>query len=467
MTEEIVASGVCGLAEIFSTGKVSSVDATQTYLDRIEAHDGELNAFITVTADLALEQARDADKRLAQGAPLSSLDGIPIAIKDNIDIEGVVTTAGIEALRNNLAQEDAGSINALRAAGAVFLGKLNMHEAALGGITDNVAYGRCHNPHRRDWTPGGSSGGSGAAVAAGLCAAALGTDTLGSVRIPSSYCGTAGIKPTNGLVSSRGVTLLSWNLDHVGVLARSVADLGAVLNAMAEFDSQDAQARAAPKDFDLHLGNISSLDGLTLGRVAVDKIVEVESDIMEAYQKAIATLVALGARIKDVSMADYDHALMRKWGILIVEAEAALTHEKTLTDNPGGFTDELRERLEYGASQNSLRLVRAYDIIRQVKPLMRAWMDGVDALVLPTTPHTAFDFGNGSSLDQTAFTATSNYSGTPATAVPMGFAANGMPLSLQVIAREFEDALTLRIAAAYEQAAAHNMGPKKFDPSAS
>ena len=236
---DICSAGVVELAQLLDKKSVTALEATKHYLERIHRHDNKLNAFIEVTDALALEQAEQSDARRASGKTLGPLDGVPIAIKDNIDIAGIATTAGLEARRGRIAKHDASCITNLRAAGAVFLGKTNMHEVALGGITDNAAYGRCHNPHKQDWTPGGSSGGSGAAVSAGLCAGALGTDTLGSVRIPASYSGTTGIKPTYGLVSMRGVVPLCLTLDHVGPIARSVRDLSALLRVLAHFDASD------------------------------------------------------------------------------------------------------------------------------------------------------------------------------------------------------------------------------------
>ncbi len=228
------------LAELIQTRQHSSVEVTKAYLARIDTYNPALNAYLKVFEREALEDAKKADEEIAAGRIRGALHGVPIALKDIIDVAGHATTAGGILLSDAPKSEDAEVTARLRNAGAVLLGKLNLHEYAWGGTTDNPHYGRCFNPWKEGYSPGGSSGGSGAAVAADLCAAALGTDTLGSVRIPSSYCGCVGIKPTAGRVSNRGVYPLSWSLDNVGPLAGRVQDAVRVFNVMAGYDSGDA-----------------------------------------------------------------------------------------------------------------------------------------------------------------------------------------------------------------------------------
>src|SRR5688572_11749055 len=229
---------------------LSPVELTRAYLERIESVDGRLNSFITVTADRALEQARALEAELAPGTNRGPLHGIPIGLKDNIDTAGVLTTAASAVYADRVPAEDAECVRKLRAAGAVFLGKLNMHEFAYGGTSAVTHYGPVHNPWDLDVNPGGSSGGSAAAVAARLCAAALGTDTAASVRFPASCCGVAGLKATHGLASIRGIVPLSELHDHVGPLARSVEDCALVLNALAGFDPLDpVSILVAPEDY--------------------------------------------------------------------------------------------------------------------------------------------------------------------------------------------------------------------------
>ncbi len=462
--QDPVIAGVCALSALLSNGGVSSVDVTQMYLDRITAYNPTLNAYITVTGDLALKQARQSDERRARGEILGPLDGVPIAIKDNIDVMGIATTAGMEVRRDRIASSDAGCIERLRKAGAVFLGKTNMHEAALGGITDNVAYGRCHNPHRHDWTPGGSSGGSGAAVVAGLCAAALGTDTLGSVRIPSSYCGCAGVKPTYGLVSQRGVVPLSWTLDHVGPMARSVTDLSLMMQCLAHFDPLDPYAVHAPSDFSLTAQTLSDLSGLTLGRVRTEDIVAVEPEILAARDEAIQILEQHGATIKSVALPPFDAQELRDTAVLILVAEGGTYHKDDLERHPKKFTEELRSRLSAGLTLDVADLENAYRTIAQMKVHIRQLFTQVDALILPATPHTAFPFERGSSNHQTDFTSLANYSGYPAVAVPNGMTSQGLPTSLMIMTPPFQDELALHIAQVFEKACSIDFWPDRFTP---
>ena len=255
-------------ARLVQSGEHTSEELTRAYLARIEKYNPKLNAYLTVFESEAVESAKRADREIAQGKIRGPLHGIPVALKDIIDIEGYATTAGGVLLSEEPVENDAPVTAKLREAGAVLLGKLNLHEYAWGGTTDNVHYGRCFNPWKKGYSPGGSSGGSGAAVAADLCAAALGTDTLGSVRIPSSYCGCVGIKPSAGLVSNRGVYPLSWSLDNVGPLASRVQDAIAVLNAIAGPDGKAPYSSRRPFE-PLVVSDNPSVSGLRIGLINV------------------------------------------------------------------------------------------------------------------------------------------------------------------------------------------------------
>ncbi len=354
MTTDIVALGVAGLAHALDAGETTSAAATDTYLNRINAQNETLNAYITVMADDARRDAEVSDNRRAEGKALSPLDGIPIALKDNIDVAGVPTTGGIEAYRRSVPEHDADVVRRLRDAGAVILGKLNMHEAAHGATTANEAYGYCQNPHQPGYTPGGSSGGSGAALAAGLCAGALGTDTLGSVRIPASFCGVAGLKATYGLVSTRGVMPLSYALDHVGPMARSCEDLTLMLSAMAGFDADDPAGRHGPTDFSAAQNTSPSLDGVTLGYFSdLNKINgdTVDPAVSVAYAKSIDRLRELGATLEPAVWDGYDPAVVRPKALLLIEADLANIHADALDSNPEGFTEAFRAGIDYGLAQ--------------------------------------------------------------------------------------------------------------------
>jgi aspartyl-tRNA(Asn)/glutamyl-tRNA(Gln) amidotransferase subunit A len=455
---DIFFASIAEAGNALAAGELSARELTELFLTRIEQHDKKLNSFITVMRDEALRQAAASDQRHAKGLPRRPLDGIPIAIKDNIDVAGAPTTAGIEARRQHMATQDAAVVAKLKESGAVMLGKLNMHEGAHGATTANEAYGHCYNPHGTNMTPGGSSGGSGAAVAAGLCIAALGTDTLGSIRIPASFCGIAGVKPTQGLVSTTGVVPLAWTLDHVGPMGRSVADLAIMLGVMAGPDAADTFSRVAPGRALSAYETPSSLRGLRIGRIR--DIAAFAADVSKAYDAAMATLARLGAHIVDVTMPGYQHKTVRAKAMLVIEADLATYYAKALEENPLGFTQIFREGIAFGQQQSAPKLAAAYELIRSVRPVATALFADVDALITPTTPCTAFPFPQKMPMNLTAFTSLANYIGAPAVSVPMGMSTAGLPLGLQITARPWADTMALRIAAAYERTAGHNIRPQ-------
>ncbi|GIL40513.1 amidase [Roseiterribacter gracilis] len=452
--------GVAELSAAFAHGELTARQATEAYLARIDSQDAKVNSYLHVTAHAALDAATASDARRAAGKALGPLDGIPIALKDNIDVAGVPTTAGIAVRRGRLAHSDAFVVQRLKRAGVVILGKLNMHEAALGATNANEAYGVCHNPHRHGFTPGGSSGGSGAAVAAGLCAAALGTDTLGSVRIPAAYCGVAGFKPTYGLVSTRGTVPLSWTLDHVGPLARKVEDLGLLLDAMAGFDSECAESRARTTGDTRYAGPYSQrLDGLVIGRVVGLEAVPLQPGVIAAFDRAIDTLRSLGATIIDVRFDGYDFTPLRLQALLTIEAEAAVVHADDLAADPDGFSETFRTFVGWGARQPAHKLAAAYRAVADVQLIARRALAQAPVLALPTAPHEAFAFADPVPHVQADLTSLANMARIPSATVPMGRGDTGLPVGLQLLAGEFQDALVMRVAAAYEAASASYVAP--------
>ena len=256
-------------ADALAAGEISARELAQAYLERIERYDSHLNAYITVMADTALAEADASDERRAQNAARGPLDGVPLGLKDNIDVAGVPATGGMETRRDRVPETDAACVAALRCAGAVILGKHNLQEAAFGVSPVNPHYGSTHNAHRRGLTTGGSSTGAGAALAAALCAGALGTDTLGSVRLPAAYSGICALKPTHGLVSIRGVLPLSWGLDSVGPMARSARDLSPLAAAIAVYDAGDAVSVAADQPLDWGLAFAPTLAGLNIEAISM------------------------------------------------------------------------------------------------------------------------------------------------------------------------------------------------------
>jgi aspartyl-tRNA(Asn)/glutamyl-tRNA(Gln) amidotransferase subunit A len=328
--DPLIAAGVVGLAALYAARTATPLAATEAYLGRIERLNPLLNAFLFVDGEGALRDAEASAARWAAGAPLSPLDGVPVGIKANIAVRGLPWHAGIAAYRERVADRDADCVAALRKGGAVILGVLNMHEAALGATTDNLAFGRCHNPYRYDVTPGGSSGGSAAAVAAGLCAAAFGTDTMGSVRIPASYCGVFGHMPKRGLISTEGVVPLSWTLDHVGLLARSAEDAQAVLSVCGGAAAVRPEAERAP---------------IALAALDLSGDVELEPDVAHRFGVVIEAALSAGLSVKRIGLPSYDVVALRKLCLLIAEVEGFVEHETALTADPEGFTPALSAML--------------------------------------------------------------------------------------------------------------------------
>ena len=430
----IIAAGVGGLADLFSDRAVTPVEVCEAYLSRIRGLDGAIGSYVAVDEAGARTAAHASAERWAKGAPLSRIDGVPVAVKANIAVEGLSWDAGIDAYRDQLAEEDAVVVARLRQAGAVILGLVNMHEGAFGGVTDNAWFGRTQNPHRHGYTSGGSSGGSGAAVAAGLCAAALGTDTAGSVRIPSSYCGTYGHKPTQGLIPTDGVIALSWTLDHVGVLARSADDCAKLLAASCGAEAELASEIAEPMSAD-------DLRGASVAVLAWDGQVEVEPAVAAAFQRTVIAAQAAGLEVEPLRL-DVDYQEIFQLVGLVCAAESLVEHDELLASAPERFSPMLQERLDLGRNAGAADLARAYRRLAIIADQIREAMTPYSALLLPTTPQAAFPFEIGEPLSIPFFTTLADITGLPATAFPVGD-AEGLPLSVQAMAWDDETSLGL------------------------
>ncbi|HEY7062520.1 MAG TPA: amidase [Chloroflexota bacterium] len=435
---------------------VELLEAVQARTTRVEPR---LNAYVRPMFDEAREAARAAEQEIAAGQYRGPLHGIPVALKDNYWTRGVTTAAGAKLLADFVPPEDGAVVAKLRAAGAIITGKTNMHELAIGGSTTNPHYGPTHNPWRLDCIPGGSSGGSAAAVAAGCCFMGTGTDTAGSIREPASYCGLVGIKPTYGRVSIRGIVPLSWSLDHAGPLTRTVEDGALVLQAIAGYDPADLCSADVPvPDFSADLGK--GLRGLRLGVPRGYFFDQLDAELATTVDAAIGVLRDLGASVEEVA---FERAA---WGPalfpVISRPEAASFQEELLRTRPDDYGD-VRVQVELG------KLVLATDYLRaqRLRTAMRQELEGifsrVDAIVTPTTRTVAHPIGQpftevaGRPVPNTSFlwvglTVPFDLTGTPAVSVPCGFAANGLPIGLQVAGRAWSEAAILRIAAAYEAA---------------
>lgn len=441
-------------ARLIRERRLSPLELTQACLDRVSALDGELNAFITVTREEALDDARRASDEIARGRWRGPIHGIPLALKDLFDTSGVRTTAGSRILAQRVPASDAWVVGRLKAAGAVLVGKLNLHEFAFGATGKNPHYGPVRNPWNSGCIAGGSSSGSGAAVAAGQCLFSLGTDTGGSVRIPAALCGIVGLKPTFGRVSRNGVFPLSWSLDHVGPMTRTVEDNAIVLQAIAGEDPGDPSSRNGPvPDYTAAIG--SGIEGLRVGIPTRFFFESLDDDVQEAVTSALSVLEGLGARVDEFSPPYADEMPAAVTAIMMPEALAV--HHRWMRERPGDYGDDVRHRLELGA------LIQAVDYVhaqRLREASVRAWAETVfsvfDVVVTPTCaiPAPPLDKSDlGTTLSLVRLTNPINLLGAPAISVPCGFSAKGLPVGLQIITRWFEEATLFRVAFAYEQAA--------------
>jgi aspartyl-tRNA(Asn)/glutamyl-tRNA(Gln) amidotransferase subunit A len=374
------------------------------------------------------------------GGP-GALAGLTLAVKDNVDVAGMPTTAGFAGMRR-MAEDDAPCVAALRAAGVAILGKVAMHEGALGATTDVPRL--CHNPLRHGFTPGGSSGGSGAAIAAGLADLAIGTDTMGSVRIPAAYCGVVGLKPTAGLVSRHGVVPLSPALDHVGMLARTPRLAARGLQAMVTDDPRDTASRPAPAGWRAATDAVT-LAGLRVGLPEPILAAPMESAIRAAWDEAAQRLRDLGATVAPVAVPGWDPGATRRTGLLLIEAEAAALHEALIAD-PAATSPGFRAALQYGRDAGTVRLARALFRLAEVRAGALRALDACDVLLLPTVPQRAFAFGTPTPPDQADFTALANIAGLPAIAIP--WPADDLPASVQLVGRAYDEARIVGVAEA-------------------
>jgi aspartyl-tRNA(Asn)/glutamyl-tRNA(Gln) amidotransferase subunit A len=461
----VVAAGAAGLGEFFETRQVSPVDALGAYFARIKLLNPQLNAFLELDEAGAVRDARASGERWAAGAQLSPLDGVPVAVKANIAVAGLHWHGGIAAYADRVAAVDARCVADLRRAGAVILGILNMDEAALGATNDNLAFGRCYNPYRPGYTPGGSA----AAVAAGLCAAALGTDTLGSVRIPAGFCGIFGHKPMHGLIPMDGLMPLSRTLDDAGVLARSTRDLSAVMNilkpAITGFGPLSSP-RHASECWHPRLSNGFSAapdeskpkpPGITASAAPLVKPPQIRCGVMDltgcagldpavssAFATTVNAAVAAGWQVEALRLDGWDAPAVRRLALLIVEVEALAVHQAMLSRDPRGFSPQLTGMLNWATRRPPAKIAQAYQDLEAAAAALQRVFSRFDAILTPTTPSPAFDFATPPPAGLPDFTLLANLAGWPATAFPMGLSQDGLPLSAQIIAAD--DRLTIRLA---------------------
>jgi aspartyl-tRNA(Asn)/glutamyl-tRNA(Gln) amidotransferase subunit A len=440
------------------SGAVSSVELTTSALERIQRLDHRLNSFLSVTDGPALDQARQADQELATGRDRGPLHGIPIALKDLFLTRGVRTTGGSKIYEHFVPDLDAAVVEKLTAAGAVMMGKLNMHELAYGITSSNPHFGPVRNPWNTDHIPGGSSGGSGAAVAAGFVFAAMGSDTGGSIRIPASFCGTVGIKPTYGRVSRYGTFPLGYSLDHMGPLTRSVRDAAIVLNAIAGYDGRDpASLRVAPPDFVPEAG--CSIRGMRIGVPQDFYFDRIDPEVEAAVRAAVRQAESLGAEVKTVSVPDIAGLNTVSRVILLAEASAVLEPHLSKREQ---FGTDVRALFDQGRLIPATDYIHAQRLRRKMRRQFAALWKHVDCLIMPATPAPAARIGEitvnvGGQEEDVRLAATRlvrgiNALGIPALSLPCGLTSSGLPIGLQIVGPSLQEKTVLVVGAALEDA---------------
>ncbi|HEY9447268.1 MAG TPA: amidase [Burkholderiales bacterium] len=445
---------VAEAAELLRGKKLSPVEYAQALIARIEKHDTKLNAFLRLTPDIALEDARRAEGEIMRGNWRGPLHGVPYGLKDIVDYAGLPTTAHSKILQDSRAAADAVVTQKLRAAGGVFMGKLSTHEFAIGGPCFDLPWPPARNPWNRDHFCGGSSSGSGAAVAAGFLPAAIGTDTGGSIRNPATMCGVVGMKGTYGLVSRRGVMPLAYSLDHVGPLTRTVRDNALLLDLIAGHDALD------PGSADVATGVCAGqlgrgVQGLRVGviRHFYTRDQEGDAEMVAGIEAALKVLADLGAHVQEIETAPLsEYAACNR---TILTSEAYAIHERWLRERPQDYADLTRERIMTGAFVRAADYVNATRIRARLTKAFHALFSDIDVAITASAMDPACRIDDAKAVAYTygrQARAPFNVTGSPTLAVPVGYSKAGLPLGMQIVGKPFSEALVYRVADAYEQA---------------
>lgn len=441
-TEALRQGGVWQCLHWLAAGRTTPEGLSDACLAAIERCDPALHAFVDVRPDIVRDQAVSAQRRRREG-PIGRLDGIPVAIKDNFDVAGYPTRAGLPSRAARAARNDAHAVARLRAAGAVLLGKTNLDEGALGAATRNPHFGTTRNPFDVNRVAGGSSGGSAAAVAAGLAPVAIGSDTLGSIRIPASYCGVFALKPTHGEISVRGLVPAARRLDAVGILGRSVGDLVVMLQVLAGYDADDPRSRRRRVALQPPDWNPNQLRCGVLPDLAA---IGVEPAVIDVFETALAKLDRQLADRQMLDFSDWPFQKMRRAGLLLMEAEMRNTFADDLADTARPVSADFRRMLDFAARRSAADYVVADRMLDFAVLKARRVFSRVDVLVMPTTPQGAFPVDAPVPASQADLTAFASLSACPAVSIPMGRLPDGMPIGMQFVGAPGSDLRLLELA---------------------
>ncbi|MBT3703822.1 MAG: Asp-tRNA(Asn)/Glu-tRNA(Gln) amidotransferase subunit GatA [Alphaproteobacteria bacterium] len=459
------------LGDLIQERKVSPVEVVQATLDRVDRLNGGLNAFISVYPDLAMEAARKATSEIQSGNSRGPLHGVPLGIKDLFEVEGMTRTCGSNIMQEPPAEKDATSVARLKDAGAIVIGLLNLNEFAYGATGINIHKGSARNPWDRDSACGGSSAGSGCAVAAQLVPGAMGTDTGGSVRLPAAICGVVGLKQTFGLASRQGIYPLCNSFDHPGPLTRTVRDTALMLQAFAGEDPLDPTTRVArTDDYSRYLGKTAK--GLKVGVPKAVFFDDLHPDVEKSVRAAIQIFTDLGAEVREIDL-PFAQSDIDNWNTMAL-AEAFVVHEGHMATNAQDLAPEVSSRLELGRNISARDYLNARDHQMELQHKFAAFMEDFDVLAMPTAPIPAVSIKTGTVDVQGRqvegapimgrLTRMAVFTGQPAISVPCGFTETGLPVGLQLVGHWFGEAALLGVADAYEQATLwHTMLPPDID----
>lgn len=458
MTEAILNLSLLEVRDLIASGDLTAVEVTEAAIEQATRFDASHQLFITFTPELAVEQAAVIDERRAAGEPLGALGGVPITIKDNVDVARLPGTAATLVLKDRIASEDATVVANLKAAGAVILGKLNMHEMAMGGTSINPLTGTVGNPWDLERIAGGSSGASAACVSLRVGYASLGTDAGGSVRIPSCCCGVVGLKQTHGVVSlAGGLPTTTQHVDHIGPHTRTVADARAMLEVMASYDETDPHSTAQPL---LPAEARSDLSGLTVGLPEAYFWADLDAEVEAACRDVVGTLVDLGAQVVSVDLDVTDYMPLMQTAMM---AEAYVYHEPLLREHSELYSDDLRYRIlagQYVLAQDYIRAMRARRLLIEA---VREAMASVDLLAMPTLPVPALKVADVDGWESSRVlvrnTSPFNQTGLPAITLPVATTNEGTPIGFQLVAKAFDDYALLAAAEVVEEAVAFDSTP--------
>lgn len=457
MNNDLTTKSIIELAPLLEKRELSPVELTEAFLSQSNKYNNDINAYIEITSEKAMSAAKLAEEEIISGDYRGPLHGIPMALKDMFYFKGENVTVGSKIHKNFIPDYNATVVHKLKQAGVIFTGKLNMHEYALGSTTDNPHFGSCHNPWDLERTPGGSSGGSGAAVASDMSVASLGTDTAGSVRIPAAYCGVVGLKPTFGRISKHGLFPLNWSKDHIGPITKTVYDSALFLEILSGYDSKDPTSENAI--IEKYTEKLSEdISGMVIGINTDYFFNRIDKDVEIITREAIQQLENMGARVENVKIPSLEHAEFSLQAINVAEASAI--HHYNLISNSNDFGNDVRLMLEFGELLSAVDYIQAQQIRHKLTDEFARAFERVDVMISPTLPCLPPKIGeefvdiNGeksSFLNESIrLTGPLNLTGSPAMNIPSGLVDN-LPVGLQIIGPSFKEENILKIAYAFEK----------------